>query len=132
MWCQANNFQNNTCSILFSIADIPLTVFNFKGFICVLILDGKEYRFATYNRSKIKKYQITNNVVNVLIEKGAYSLYITCHKANGIKLSAPVKGNMQKNILETIDSTMNIVFRKNNHIIYSGTSSNAGLEIVEY
>ena len=130
IWCQANNFQNDSCSIFFSLADIPFKMLHFKGFICSLLLDGKEYRFATYNGSKIKGLKITETEVALLIQKGSCSLSINCSKTNGQTLSAPIKGGMGKNIIETIDSTMDIILKEGSETIFSGTSKNAGLEIV--
>jgi len=131
LWCQANNFQNDNCSMFLSIADIPLKRFNFKGFICDFFLDDKEYRFATYNNSKIKEYKLTEDTVTVSIKKRNYSLNITCSKADGCSLSSPVKGNMAGNIVETLNSTMNVALKKGSNMLYSGTSPNTGLEIVQ-
>ena len=40
-----NNFKNSDASFMLSIANIPFKVFKFRGIICVLIIDDKEYRF---------------------------------------------------------------------------------------
>ena len=38
IWGQGNNFKKTNSSFMFSIADIPLKLFTFKGFICVLLI----------------------------------------------------------------------------------------------
>ena len=34
IWAQANDFSNKHCSLFISIANIPYSIFLFKGFIC--------------------------------------------------------------------------------------------------
>jgi len=48
----------------------------------------------------------------------------------GLKLSAPVKGKMEKNIFESISALITVTLKKDNNIIFSDTSTNCGLEIV--
>ena len=48
----------------------------------------------------------------------------------GYKLYVPIKGKMEKDIFESISSTINVTLMKNNDIIFSDTSTNCGLEIV--
>ena len=114
-----------------SIANIPFLLFNFIGLICSLIIDGLEYRFATYNNSKIVKYDINDDKINIILKKGDYFLYIKAIDNDGLKLVAPVKGEMNKDIKESICTIINIELRKDDKIIYSGTSKNCGLEIVK-
>ena len=43
IWCQGNKFQKSNAGFMLSIADIPFKLFNFRGLICVLIIDNKEF-----------------------------------------------------------------------------------------
>ena len=63
-------------------------------------------------------------------EKGCYYLDIYSKYTNGLKLAAPVKGKMEKDIFESISSSITLTLKKDNHIIFSDTSTNCGLEIV--
>ena len=130
IWCQGNNFQKSNASFMLSIADIPFKLFNFRGIICVLIIDNKEYRFATYNNTKLVEYDITDNLINITLKKGSYSLNIKSTYDVGHKLSAPVKGKMEKDIFESISSLITVTLKKNNVVIFSDISRNCGLEIV--
>lgn len=116
---------------MLSIANIPLKIFAFKGFICSLIINNKEYRFATYNYSKIIKYEIDDNKVNIILKRGKYYLYVKSEYSNKFKLKAPVKGSMEKDIYESIDSKIKITLKENDNIIFEDTSINSGLEIVK-
>lgn len=131
IWCQRNNFQKSNASFMFSMADIPFKLFNFKGIICVLIIDGKEYKFTTYNNAKLISSNINNNFLDILIKKDNYSLNIRSVYNLGHKLSAPVKGKMSKDIFESITSLISVTLKENDTIIFSDTSKNCGLEIVQ-
>ena len=115
---------------MLSIADVPFKSFNFQGIICALIIEGKEYKFATYNNTKIIEHDVNDNTLNITLKKGAYYLNINASYDGGYRLSAPVKGKMEKDIVESITGIITVTLRKNNDIIFSDTSTNCGVEIV--
>lgn len=53
IWAQANHFPKKQTNLMLSVATISLFKLSFIGHLCHLHLDGKDYRFATYNGSKI-------------------------------------------------------------------------------
>jgi len=130
IWCQGNNFKISDASFMISIADIPFIIFCFRGIICSLVIDNTEYRFATYNGAKLLKYDITNNSLNIILKKGSYLLDIKSEYDAGLKLSAPVEGKMEKDIFESISEYISVTLKNKNKIIFSDTSTNCGLEIV--
>lgn len=130
IWCQGNNFQNSNASFMISIADIPFKAFRFKGIICDLIIDNNEFKFTTYNNAKLIKYDVDNNSLNIVLKKGSYYLNIKSKYTTGLKLFAPIKGKMEKDIFESISSTINVTLKKDNIVVFSDTSTNCGLEIV--
>lgn len=131
IWCQGNNFSKENGSFMLAIADIPFGLYNFRGAICDLIIDKIEYRFATYNNTKILEYVIKDDCVTIKLKKKDYYLNLKITYDKGNKLSAPVKGKMSKDIFESISSTINVTLIKDNKVIFSDTSKNCGLEIVE-
>lgn len=131
IWCQANNFKNSNVSFMLSIADIPFKVFNFRGVICDLIIDDKEYKFTTYNNSKIIKYNVNDKYLNISLKKGNYNINIKSKYDKGLNLKAPVKGAMNKEIFESISASVHITLKKENENIFSDVSKNCGLEIVK-
>ena len=86
--------------------------------------------FATYNNSKIIRYDVNDDKINIILKKREYFLYMESKYNDGLKLVAPVKGKMNKNIKESISAVIKIELRKDDKIIYSGTSKNCGFEIV--
>lgn len=131
IWCQGNNFNNSNSSFMISVADIPFKVFNFKGLICDLIVNDKEYKFATYNNSKLIKCDINGNDFDITLKKDNYYLEVCSIYNNGSKLYAPVKGKMDKDIIESISSTIRVTLKENEKIIFSDISKNCGIEIVQ-
>lgn len=131
IWCQGNDFQKQDASFIFSIANIPFKAFHFKGIICSLIIKDKEYRFATYNNTKLVKCDLNNDMLDIIIKKGHYYLNIKAKYKEGLKLIAPVKGKMKKDIIESISASITVTLKNNNNIIFSDTSKNCGLEIVD-
>lgn len=130
IWCQGNNFQKADASFMLSIADIPFTIFNFRGIICVLKLDSEEFKFTTYNNTKILKYDISENTLNIILKKADYYLEIHANYKTGNRLLAPVNGKMEKDILESISLPIDVTLRKKDRIIFSDRSSNCGMEVV--
>ena len=54
------------------------------------------------NNTKLIKYDINNDLINITLKKGCYYLNIQSTYNEGVKLSAPVKGKMSKDIFERI------------------------------
>ena len=94
IWTQCL-FENG--SLMLSVANIPLFGFHFTGIIGVVLIDGKEYRIATYLGAKIK--HIGDNTVTVC--QGNYEITAKLIKKNAQPLYAPVNGTMKRIIHES-------------------------------
>ena len=68
--------------------------------------------------------------MNITLKKGRYELNIRSINSAGKKLLAPVKGKMEKEILESIGASLEVTLRKKNTVIFQDTSTNCGLEVV--
>lgn len=108
IWCQGNNFQKNNASFMFSVADIPFKLFTFKGFICSLLINKEEFKFTTYNNAKLVEYDIKENSFSITFKKDLYILNIKSNYSKGLKLVAPVKGKMAKDIFESISASVTV------------------------
>lgn len=129
VWCEGNNFKDSDASFFLSVATIPKPI-SFTGFICSFIWNKKEYRFASYNFSKLVRYEVSKENVSVLLKHKDYLLLVESNNTNGLKLKAPVKGEMNKDILETLNASIQVTLKKDNTVLFTNTSSNCGLEIV--
>lgn len=131
-WIQSNHFKNPTTSIFFSVAHIPFHVATFKGFICALVVDGKEYRFATYNNSKITIEDQKNGTVTIFLENKYAELTIKGTITTTGELIAPKDGIMTKVIKEALSGEVEIFLKdKKRQTVYQDFSKLAGIEIVE-
>ena len=55
LWMQCNDFPE-PCSIMVSIAHIPFCGCSFRGCICAILYQGREYRLATYRGVKVQSF----------------------------------------------------------------------------
>lgn len=123
-WLQCNDFVNAKASFFCSVADIGLP---FRGLICALMIKDREYRFATYNFSRIQSFQ--NGMLE--IKKLNYLLRIAFFASlSSNPLHAPVCGKMDNIIKEDLGGKLNLELFKNNKLLYSLNGQNAGIEVV--
>jgi hypothetical protein len=96
-WVQCNDFERD-CSIMVSVARIPFFGLRFRGCICVVWLNGREYRLATYNGVKILRFELGA----VELRRGKYRLTVTVDIHEGLALPAPDSGTMSRVIRESL------------------------------
>lgn len=133
IWLQSNHFENSTASLFFSVAHIPFYFTEFEGFICNLVIDEKEYRFATYNNSRCIIKKLNKDFVSIKLENKKARLEIQAEVLVQGQLIAPIKGIMQKSIKEGISGTLHVRLEdKETDEIFEDVGQNAGVEIVDY
>ena len=125
-WIQSNDFKAN-CSIMAAIAKIPFSGFHFWGCICVVWLNGKEYRLATYKGAKI--HQCAHNVIE--LRQGKYKLTIKANQQNTHNLDAPQTGIMSRVIKESASCPAKFHFTEGSNTIFYGESRYASYEYVK-
>ncbi len=131
VWMQTNHFQQPGVSFMLSVAKIPWLGSSFTGFLCVLLLDGKIHRFATYTGAKITSLDIGDESVKVEVKDKNYTLKVKAQHAGRGILAAPVQGAMDRRIAESVDATIELlVSDKNGNEVFLGEGKNAGLELV--
>lgn len=131
VWLQSNHFDDPTTSLFCSVAHIPFMGFSFKGFICNLVHQGKEYRFATYKGSRIVQDKRHDNHLSLVMKNRGFSLSIEadCQMNHGLK--APKKGLMNQVIKEGLSGQVHMVLRHpKGQIILNTRSNQCGIEIV--
>jgi len=128
IWIQGNHFDKEV-SLSFSVALVPVLKRNVKGFITILIYKGKEYRFTSYNFSKIKVISNDYPWIEILITKGKYELKMRVKVVDSLKLIAPSKtGSMNLKISESINSLASLEFKKGNKMIFVTSGKYVGCE----
>ncbi|MCL1901099.1 MAG: hypothetical protein FWG51_01740 [Firmicutes bacterium] len=129
LWLQCNDFMERESSLVLAIAKIPLLLFSFTGLICTLNLENKEYRFATYNFSKIKNAKPGE----IVVKKGKLRLEIFFKSVSSNKLFYPKEGNMEGTINESLDGEIKIrLFKGKRLLLQELNGQNAGIEVFGY
>ncbi len=121
IWTQCI-FENG--SLMLSVADIPLLKFHFTGIIGVVLIDGKEYRIATYLGAKIR--HIGDNTVTIC--QGNYEITAKLIKKNAHPLYAPVNGTMNRIIHESASCVAYYKFSCKGKLLCEFTSDRASFE----
>ncbi len=121
VWTQCH-FKNG--SLMLSVADIPVCGICFTGIIGVVMMNGKEYRIATYLGAKLK--HIGKNTVTVM--QDGYELTARLVKKNAHPLSAPINGKMSRTIHESASCTAYYRFSYKGITICEFTGDRASFE----
>lgn len=111
-------------SLMLSVADIPMAGFHFRGVIGVVVLDGREYRFATYLGAKIS--EIGDGMVKVM--QGNLELEAALLERMGKPLKAPAQGDMARTIRESAACRARYRFRKGNRTLLAFETDRASFE----
>jgi tocopherol cyclase len=131
-WVQCNHFSRPDTSLFLSVAHIPFLGTSFKGFICNVKIEGKEYRFATYNRAKILHEMVNDQQLRFTLQRKNLILSIDADIMDQGVLVAPKHGFMDHTIKEGLSGEVRI--QLTNHLgelLYEDTGSSAGVEIVK-
>ena len=132
VWLQSNHFGNRDASIMLSAARIPWLGSSFPGFISFLRIREKLYLFATYTGAKLIRLDYEQGILRALIMDRSYRLELSVTQTQGGELKAPSMGRMERTIIESISSVVQIRFcRRSGELLFEGTGTNAGLEIVD-
>lgn len=132
IWLHCNTFDQPDCSFTFSVAKIPWLGNFFIGHICFLYHEGKFYLFATYNGSKITKLNYNKPFVEIELSNKHNILKVKAKKNQAGDLKAPMVGEMNRIIKESVDSEIEIsLFDKKGKLIFNSKGNRAGFEIIE-
>lgn len=130
VWMQSNHFEEKNASLFGSIAKIPWLKNYFTGFIFGFLLNGRLFKFTTYNRSHIMKLKIDNRQISIHVSNKNHRLEIDAERTKGVDLPAPSQGEMTSKVNESLSSKINLKLYENNKLIFEGTGRNSGLEFV--
>lgn len=127
IWIQSNSVKTKN-SLFFSYANVPFKLFRFNGLICILEINGEQHRFATYNGSKIRLLEL-NEEISIEIQKGSKILKINLSNHLSHPLVAPIKGNMNQVIMESLDGIVEVSLYNHEILEWKGTLNNVASEV---
>lgn len=112
------------CSLMLSIAAIPLGRLHFTGCICAVILHGQEYRIATYRGVEIQSW----SPQGAALIQGKYRLEVQLLGQNAQALRAPSNGNMSRTVRESLCAKVRYRFWRGGELLLDHTDSHASFE----
>lgn len=111
-------------SIMASVADIPFLGIHFRGCICAVHYQGREYRMGTYSGARITEYREGA----VTIKQGRLLLKATKLGEKSYGLRAPYEGSMDRIIKESPACSMEYQLWKGKKQIFRLISEQASYE----
>lgn len=131
VWFQSNHFVQASACITASVAIIPWIKRSFRGFIVGFWLEGKLYRFATYNGSIIESLQVTDDQVSWVLRNRQYRLSLNAHRVHGGLLHGPTRLDMGKRVLETLNASVQVQLNTlKGASVFEGCGVHSGLEVI--
>lgn len=124
VWSHCNWYENGICTIMLSIASIPIGGQSFTGCICSIYYGGEEYRLSTYQGVKIVK----NTEEEIIVMQDRKLLQITILEQSLQPLQAPSKGKMSRMIYEGLACLVRYRFWNKDQLVFDKTSDQASLE----
>lgn len=136
IWVQTNMFPAalGRVSLFFSLARIPWRGISFNGFICILYVNGIEYRYASYTGAKVELLEFDGADIRILVVDKSTKLELMIKRNHEGPLAAPVNEAMSRRISESADSWVRIIL-KDRHgpddvLILDAVSPASGVELV--
>ena len=131
LWIQSNHFDGTDAAFMCSVADIPFLGRSFKGFICNFNLGGKEYRFASYNGSKLEVIEFSNVSARLILRRRNLVLKIDATLEMGAFLKAPLLGEMTKQVKEGLFGIVALTLENSKgEILFNGFGKHCGIELM--
>jgi len=129
IWIQCNHFDKEA-ALTFAYGKIPVLRWKAKGFFSILNIQGKEYRFATYNLSRMKINKISDTQVEITMKRRFTKMVINAKMIDPVKLIGPLEnGKMLLEVFESINSLVTLTLYKGNKVIFDIVGKNAGFEL---
>lgn len=127
LWVQCNRFSDPSCSVMTSIARIPLPGFSFTGCIAAVCFRGREYRLATYSGAHILWWDESG----FLLWQKDCMLEAELYPAPPNALMAPRCGTMARTIRESTACRARFRFFCHGSLLFDLQSGEAGFEYDE-
>lgn len=133
VWIQASHFDQGDASFVFSRANIPFLGTTFPGFFAYFSdFSNIQARFASYNLSKLVRWEFDKDAGTCqgCLKGPNGTLEFNAQMSGGGKLRAPVEGNMNREIIESIGARVEVrLTDRKGATRFVGTSGEAGMEI---
>lgn len=124
LWTQCSWQEHGDCTVMVSIANIPVLGGSFTGCIGVVYYGGIEYRLATYHGVQLCKVAPGE----VILMQGELQLHIKLLEESPHPLKAPNRGGMTRTIRESGRCRVSYRFTVASKQLFSITDDHASFE----
>lgn len=130
IWLQAD-FPESASALFFSIARVKVGAVAFTGFIGHLVLQGKDYTFATWNLSQCR-VRGTQEDLRLTLVNDAVKCHIRIQPQASVRLKSPVDGEMTASIRESLQAPIRVIIKEETGRIHHLGSNRASMEYHEW
>lgn len=127
LWTQCCWQERQKGSIMLSIAHIPILVGGFTGCICQIWFGGRSYRMATYQGVKVVQW----GKEGARLRQGDLELSVDLVRESGQPLRAPVSGQMERTIHESLCATVRYRLWERGKLMFDRTDELASYEYAD-
>lgn len=115
------------CSLMLSIAAIPLGKLRFTGCICAIVLNGQEYRLATYRGAKIQSWSSKG----AILRQRKHRLEVELLEQKAQPLRAPAGGSMSRTVHESLCAKVRYRLWRGKTLLLDHVDDHAGFEYAQ-
>lgn len=130
IWLQTNSFAAAGTSVTCSIANVPFVGGAFTGFLAGIAVNGVVHKFTTYTGCRMEYLAVHERSVEIVLRDDTRSLTVEAVREPGAELRAPREGAMSGRVVESLRSRVNVKLSEHGRVVYEGTGTSAGLEVV--
>ena len=112
---------------MLSSAHIPILVGGFTGCICQIWFGGRSYRMATYQGVKVVQW----GKEGARLRQGDLELSVDLVRESGQPLRAPVSGQMERTIHESLCATVRYRLWERGKLMFDRTDELASYEYAD-
>jgi hypothetical protein len=132
IWVQSNHFHPDDVSLSLNVGKASCCGGSFIGFLSLFRYKERVFLFSTYTGARISRLYYNKNQLRVTIKDSRFRLDISVTHAEGGGLKAAVNGQMNRDIVESINAVVKVrLSDRSGNVYYQGIGTNTGLEIVE-
>lgn len=126
LWIQCSDFPK-PCSLMVSIAHIPFCGSSFRGCICAILYQGREYRLATYRGVQVERL----TPEHIILSQSSLLLDLEIAPSHtGHPLRAPQCGKMSRAIRESCNASLQARLWNRGKPVFALQSDHAVYEFV--
>ncbi len=135
LWLQANDFDRTLGdgSFALSLARIKVGRLTVNGLVCLLLIDGKEYRFTSRTGARVDLLEFDGPAIHILLSDRSYKMEIQVRRFREGNLATQPNGELDSHVLVSADARTRILLKRrhgtSDALIFDSSSPAGAIEI---